>query len=213
MEYKIRSYDDSDFEECLKLVDSIWGFTRIINNWSIGMLFLTMYFLFNLKESTYAIVIEEKGKVIGFLFARITSEQKLCTKHTTFLAMLKLLARFFMSEISFSEKCRYMKMFRDEDKFSKKYIKINDNEILLFAISPAMQGKGFGKTLIGQFINECEKRKKDSIKLITDIKCNYGFYEHLEFVKIGEYASPVLKEFTGENELSFVYRKKITDFV
>lgn len=82
--------------------------------------------------------------------------------------------------------------------------KDKDVEVQLFITDSSIQGLGFGKKLMTDFLNMAKKNKAHSAFLLTDKGCNYGFYDYYGFTKIEEFHSDLLDK-KEESVNGFIY--------
>ncbi len=69
----IREYSSSDYSRCREIVEEVWKFSDVFKPEQLADLFLDVYTGGSLAASNYALVIEEAGRVQGFLFGKCGS--------------------------------------------------------------------------------------------------------------------------------------------
>jgi GNAT superfamily N-acetyltransferase len=202
----IRIFLDTDLQDCKNIVNKVWKFTNVFQSREQAELALDSYTGGSLAESNYATVIEENGKIVGFLFGKYGVRKPLKTKYSGLYGRLSLLARLlFIGKVSLAEKFQYLRLINVHETNRHKAKANRDNEVNLFAVDPNTQGKGYGKVLMEAFIQRCKDEKVQSVTLDTDKECNFRFYEHFGYKKVAEFYSPIQEKYTGTDGTSFVY--------
>jgi len=206
----IRKYEKKDYLDCIRIVNEIWDFDgRYFPN-ELAEFIKRAYFLTNLSKSNFTVVIEEQGNVQGFLFGKSGKESLYKTQYSGFRGTLRIIREMLsVKAVPLKKKLRYLWMQWIHERNRCKILPERENEINLFAVDPDAQGRGFGKLLIGDFIEYCRKQNAKTITLETDQESNYNFYYHLGFKKIGEFYSPSLKEYTGSSGNSYLFELEL----
>lgn len=92
-----------------------------------------------------------------------------------------------------------------------------NNELLLFIVSPDARGLGVGTTLLKRFEAHLKARGARSYYLMTDESCSYGYYDRHGFQRIATYrldeaeTDPVFAAVLKETEAfeSYYYRRDL----
>ncbi|MDC7125446.1 MAG: GNAT family N-acetyltransferase [Spirochaetales bacterium] len=206
----IRKYSDKDYSNCVTIINEVWRFDVIFKPKELSELFKKIYVLDSLSLSNFAIVIEEDNKVQGFLFGNCGYKNLIKNNYSGFAGKIKLIMELLsVKDVSLKKKMNYMKISQIHEKNRNKIEPSHENEINLFAVHPDVQGKGFGKELIWNFINHCQSQNATRVTLETDKECNYKFYNHIGFKMKGEFFSPLQKEYSGSSGDSFVFELKL----
>lgn len=208
----IRRYKEEDLLHCIDIIEKVWRFDDKYKPESLSRLIKDYYLGSSLSLSNYAIIITENNSIRGFLFGNSGSERNLKSPYGgvsgSFRFFINLL---FLRKVSLLKKLKILyhgflhEVRRSRIEPSRK------NELILFAVDPASQGKGYGKKLINSFIEYCKDNNASRIILETDEECNYGFYKHLGFIETGRFYSPLQKDFSGKSGDVFVYEMKMKD--
>lgn len=205
----IREYVPQDFEACVKIINEVWDFDGKFKPARLSTLFKIFYTSSSLTASNFTFVVEENGVVKGFLFGESGRHNHALAELTEvfgyWIFALKLL---LLWGVKLKKKIHYLTIFLEHEK-NRNHIKPRKDEVNLFAVSPSAQGKGYGRALMNRFVDFCEARHTHRITLETNEECNYGFYRHFGFNKIGEFNSPLLKEYSSKSGLTYVYELEI----
>jgi hypothetical protein len=67
----IRDFQESDFGDCVHLVNKVWDFDKHFPPLALSELFQQIYTGSSLAESNFQKVVEENGRITGFLFGKI----------------------------------------------------------------------------------------------------------------------------------------------
>ena len=70
----IRDFQESDFDGCAHLVNKVWDFDRHFPPSELSNLFLRIYTGSSLAESNFKKVVDENGKISGFLFGKVENQ-------------------------------------------------------------------------------------------------------------------------------------------
>lgn len=207
-----RSYLSSDYEQCKKIINDVWNFYDRYHPSQLAELLIDIYINGSLSQSNFAIVIEESNLVQGFIIGRSSNSTNYKNHYSGFLGMLNFAFKMItLKSISLKEKLKYLFVLVQHEKNKYLAVKNRKNEVNLFAVSPMAQGKGYGKLLMEEFVNECKRNKVKRITLDTDKSSNYKFYNHFGFVKIAEFYSKQQEMFSGNDGVSFVYELNLVD--
>lgn len=202
----IRGYKESDFEECQKLVNKVWKFDKHFSPLELSRLFQKIYTGSSLSASNFLRVVDEEGKIMGFIFGKIENKRIPKSGYRGFLGQLKLIVSlFFLSGVRLTKKLSYIKIINSHEKNRREVESRECSEVNLFVVDSNSQGKGWGKKLINEFIETCRKENINRIVLETDSESNFGFYQHIGFKIKGSFYSPLLKEFTGNTGNTSIY--------
>ena len=213
----IREYQNSDFDDCVKLVDKVWGFNKHFDSPGLSQLHQKEYTGGSISESNFLRVVEENGQIAGFFFGRIENKKIPRSQYSNILEQLKFLLNLFgIPKLKFRKKLAYFfnsiyhtiiyDLNTRKHEINRRVVESKkSSEVVLFVVDPECQGKSYGKRLINDFIEACKNEKVKRIVLETDMECNYGFYEHLGFKVNSSFHSPLLQEYSGEAGETFIY--------
>ncbi len=206
----IRDFHENDFPHCARLVDRVWHFTERFKPANLADIYTKIYTASSLAESNFYRVVEEGGTVKGFLFGKCGSRSLFGKAVKSSVSPAKLFLRFlFLNKVPLKRKLSFLRKIAQHDKNRENVEPHYENEVNLFVVDPGSQGKGYGRTLMMNFIKFCKERKAYRITVETDAESNYGFYEHLGFSLLGTFFSPVQLEYSGTSGESFVYELKL----
>ncbi|CAF1145129.1 unnamed protein product [Adineta steineri] len=185
MKLEFIKYKSIYLKSCAKLIKETWTIDDELINPSQSR-HLYYYYIRNCVDNsiyTQLIIDKETENVLGILFGSNQNQ-------TTYKSSIKNFRNFLIlfKHIIFGHlgkrfiALKYMKDTLDLDKCIEKYCENFDSELNLFVLSKELQGQGYGKQLMNNFIEFCKIQGKiHNIFLWTDISCNYGFYEHYGF--------------------------------
>ncbi len=208
----IREYCSSDYSRCREIVDEVWRFSDVFKPEQLADLFLDVYTGGSLAASNYALVIEDAGSVQGFLFGKCGSGRTIRTRYSGLRGNLRFLWQLVtIKGLTWKTRTEYMARVNEHEVNRLRAEMHRDNEVQLFAVSPASQGKGYGKALMEAYIQECKRMNVKRVTLDTDTESNYVFYEHFGFKRIAEFYSPIQELYSGTDGSSFVYELNLEE--
>ena len=207
----IRPYQDDDYEACLDIVDQAWDFAGRLQPESLADFGIRLYTIGSLAESNYAVVVEEAGRAVGFLFGRAGSTMKYRTPYSGLRGRLRLLREFVsLGGLTTGEKWRwFLAINRHQTNRTKLGVRIKD-EVTLFAVAATARGKGYGGELMASFVEHCRQLGIERIVVETDSDSSYGFYDSFGFEVVGEFDSPMNELFVGSSSRSWLYVLDLT---
>lgn len=206
----LRTYTDRDFAACVALVNTVWNFDARFKPPALSALFKEMYVGVSLAASNFYQVVEEDGRVVGFLFAKGGAGS---LYHNAYSGLTGI-ARFFYRLLTLRgapmrRKVYYAGIIVQHEWNRRAVEATRANEAHLMAVDPSAQGKGYGRLLMDAYIAHCRAAQIGRITLETDRESNYGFFEHYGFTVKGEFYSPLQHAYTGTSGQSFVYELKL----
>lgn len=143
--------------------------------------YLNMY----LSEADYKMVAKDDDKVVGFIFGNIKNapfKQRVISKIKLFFYGIYML-------FSYPGR-RGLKITFITDKVNNKLLKpfkkTHKNELILFIVDDAYQGKGIGSTLEKMYTTCLKENGIKDVYLFTDTYSNYEYYEHRGYTRKGE---------------------------
>lgn len=83
-----------------------------------------------------------------------------------------------------------------------------DAYVCLFVVRSSLHGLGWGKKLMDNYARKAAMYGCPRLYLWTDKGCNYRFYDHSGFKRIGAISSPLLTD-PGAEANGFIYVKDI----
>jgi ribosomal protein S18 acetylase RimI-like enzyme len=206
----IRDFGPTDFDGCAELVDKVWEFHNHFSPQQLAEFFKRLYTGGSLSESNVNKVVEEKGKVVGFLFGKIAGLKTYKNEFSGFGGQFRVLRKLlFMKGVAFKRKMFYLKIINTHELNRRAVEPRDGSEVNLFVVYPGTQGKGYGKRLLFEFIAACKEHHVESIVLETDNESNHGFYTHLGFTVKSSFFSPILKEYSRGSGETFIYEMKL----
>lgn len=182
-----RKLKKKDFAAAEEIISRAFGLSGYISDLKILNLFKHQYLYSCLSEATYTCAAEENGKVVGIIMGKADSDYSII-KHIPYL--IKFI--YYNIRLKFSgKKCEdgigdYKRLHEIYAEFSKRHKGEFDGVLTLFALNLESRGKGVGKKLLDGLMNYLNKKNTENIYLYTDTTCNYGFYEHMGFLRLEE---------------------------
>ncbi len=163
---------------------------------------------FTLIDSNYTKLLINNNKVEALFFANTDFNNNLKKKYKRLFLYFKYGFKVLI--------LRKIKPVNNVIKFFKEYKAILNSisdlykelgaEINLFITSKNIRGKNYGKKLLNDFINNCNKQQIKGIFLLTDKGCNYTYYDKMGFRCEKEFYSRVLDKNTKKIN-GFIYTK------
>lgn len=187
-----RKYRDSDYGACERLVSDAWLFEKNFLPKEMASLAGYLYTMGSVAASNFRRVVEEEGKVVGFLFG--LNEKEAVPKHELqrLLPKLAVLKRLFsIKGVRFKEKMDLFKAMGLHEANRAKLVERGRSEIILFVVDPGYQGAGYGRQLFDEFKAYCAQSGVQSIVVETNKLGASSFYEHIGFRHLGDFDSPL----------------------
>jgi ribosomal protein S18 acetylase RimI-like enzyme len=182
-----RNLKEEDYPAVADILSQAFGLHRYVSDPRLLQIIQQQYIYSCLSEATFARIAEEYGQIIGVIMGNARSDYQIL-RHFSFLLRsgwygikMKLLGRKGSTGID-----DYNKLHQIYHIFSKRHKREFDGVLTLFAVNDESRGKGVGKTLLSELISYWKEHKTRNVYLYTDTTCNYGFYEHQDFVRLEE---------------------------
>lgn len=177
-----------DYANIKKIIDEAWNFSHYIKKKDNKDIWLSIFMHTVVIQKNYIQVAILDGEVIGLLCGDVKRRYGYSKnlKHifnTAFIAIRLLL--FSPKE---DRKClrSFLRLQDVQNNLIKDTEIVFDAEIEFFVVGSASQGKGVGKKLLNNYLDYCKSINVINIFVLTDNKCNYGFYEHNGFMRASE---------------------------
>ena len=191
----IRPFFTEDYSACVEIVNRTWDFDGHFPPPALASLFKDVYTGGCLGASNFAAVAVEDGTVRGFLFGKAGRAPLRRTDYNGWLGPWRMLARLLaVRGVSLRKKWFYLHIMAQHEANRRKVEPTRENEVNLFAVDPAAQGRGHGKALMNAFLDHCRSLGIRRIALDTDTECNTAFYHRMGFTPKGQFVSPLQKE-------------------
>lgn len=156
------------------------------------------------------VIVDDKNTVLAMFFAATNTKRRTSTIFKKIRIYLKYYYKVHFKK-SFGEIPQAKKAIKEYiqllEGISKKHEK-RGSELELFITDPSLQSMGYGKKLMSDFILYIKDKGKTNMFLMTDLGCNYHFYENYGFTRVDEFHSEYL-EGKEKDENGFVYSKKL----
>lgn len=203
-----RSIKPSDFKHLAELIDITWNYSSLASTFNAQQ--MSYAFLFScLANQSFTQVAVKNNQPVGLIMGRI--------EETNLKQKLYLLPLFFnLFSLHFTAEGRQaFQSFRRSLHVNKSLLKQTyetyDGELVLFAVSPEVQGEGVGSKLFNNFLHYLRSEGASTFFLFTDTGCTYSFYDNKGLKRTGVITRqmPFLK-----SEISFfLYRGSVSDFL
>ncbi len=152
----------------------------------------------------YDLIVDENDKLVGVLTSAPTRIKVNVKEIGTFI---KLGWNLLMGK--FGHRRHAIKAVRGGFKGLDEVLKdrkLYDREVTLFFVDEDCRGQGLGKELMDTYMAHCKENGVKKIILMTDLDCNYGFYDYYGFKRVNEihceyFAQPE----KGNNGFAYAY--------
>jgi len=202
MKEVLRKYRDSDYAQCEFLVNEAWGFDKIFLPEPLSDFAKCIYTKGSVLSSNFRAVIEVDGNVAGFIFG-LNEHSKRPGKNLIFA--LKMLWRIlFIKSEKPVDKNVFINAINIHEQRKSKLVKKGQSEIVLFVVDKKYQGRGYGKRLWSEFLDQFSGEEATSIVVETNKFGASSFYECLGFKHLGNFDSP-LHEFATKDGQACIY--------
>jgi ribosomal protein S18 acetylase RimI-like enzyme len=188
MEDVYREYKESDYAQCEELVNQAWGFDEIFSSEALASFAKLIYTKGSVLGSNYKMVVENQGRVVGFIFGLNENVNK---PGRNILFALGLLWRLLWIKGNKPEKKNLLDALNIHQKNRMKVVDRGRSEIVLFVVSKEYQGKGIGKNLWSGFKDTCIESGVESVIVETNKLGASSFYERIGFQHLVNFNSPL----------------------
>lgn len=205
---QIGSFRFTDLPKCYEIVALSFGVSEVVSPQVLSDYLAKLYVESSVIESSKAFGLEVEGEFVGFLFGRLPDEPLFKGKYSGVFGKLSMIGELLsLKGVSLVSKWTWLKNGVEHDRRGPDLGK--DCEVTLFAISPAAQGLGGGRSLLEAFIDYCTANGHSDLYLETDRASNFRFYEHLGFEHIDSFDSPIAAVFSGGSGETFLFHKSL----
>lgn len=160
-----------------------------------------------LAASTWAEVLEESGRVVGFLYGRIDKHWNTGTR-----LMLKRSSLSAVSAFITARRKRPLWFLRMIWHIALTELKLylnrphSDAEITMLIVDVAHRRKGYGRLLVERFIEVARAGGASAIMVYTDDQSsNWRFYERLGFTRAAEFYDNMASFWVGRPAKGIIY--------
>ncbi|MCG7985667.1 MAG: GNAT family N-acetyltransferase [Candidatus Thiodiazotropha lotti] len=201
----IRPYKPSDYEFCEALVNQAWSFDEIFEHADLSALAKIIYTKGSLVSSNYRRVVEDDGRLVGFIFGYNEYVGKPKGK---LLFTLQILWRLLTVRGDRPEDTKSLiQAIQEHQKNRAAIVGQGRSEIVLFVVAEEYQGVGVGSSLWCGFESFCKSGNVREIIVETNRMGASGFYEKLGFELIADFDSPLHEYATkGGQACMYEYR-------
>ncbi len=196
-----REYTEGDYDQCEELVNQSWGFDKIFSPEKLSDFAKLIYTKGSVLGSNYKMVVEAKGRVVGFIFGLNEKSRK---PGIHILFRLNLLWKLLWIKGNKPDKNDLLNALQIHEKNRTGIVHRGRSEIVLFVVSKEYQGKGIGKKLWAGFRNMCVESGVKSVVVETNKRGASSFYEKIGFVHLVDFNSP-LHEFATKGGQACMY--------
>lgn len=180
-EIAIRDLQRSDYEVLSKIIDDEWRFNLYSKKY--GQEIATFYLIQCANGSNVAKTLLVDGEPCGILILKEMPGEKvdLSEEYRNYKESLE-------HQVDTFEQCeRDMDEFdRVYNEFASKYKRPEWAELGLLILSDKHKGLGLGRRLIDEARRCASERGMTGLFFYTDTDCNFGFYDHMGAVRIGQ---------------------------
>lgn len=189
MDIAYREYKKEDYSSCEALVNVAWGFDKLFESECLRTIAKYLYTRGSLVSSNYKYVAVHQETVVGFIFGFNRSLNK--DYLSAIWLGLKATIDLTFKKMDKEEKRNFINIIKQHQNNRSKVATDNNNEIVLFVVSPEFQGKGVGTRLWLGFKDFCSCSIKSSIQVETNKAGASAFYEKLGFHHRADFDSPL----------------------
>lgn len=201
MTFKIREYEDKDYNRCADLVCRAWDFESVFQPSGFTELAKSIYTGGALIESTFKSVAVVNEEVVGFIFG-INRTKHRFRLHLKFRSSV-IWKAYRIKHCTPSKRDLIQALSMHESNRSALVPK-KRSEIALFVVADSCQGKGIGKALWDSFLESCKKLNESRVYVETNKMGASGFYEKLGFSHVSDFDSP-LHRIATPNGVACIY--------
>ncbi len=187
MTLEIRDVRKEDLKKIKEITAEAWHADQFISDERIVEAGITLMFISPiLNQSTFGKAAVVDGEVVGVIFGSREGEER----------NYKMLLNDYSPEVMeiLSLKKEEQHVFMDfVQKTNQAYSELIAGKeaefqgcLEFFALSEKARGKQIGKKLLNEFLAYQKEKNAQKIYVYTDTMSNYGFYEHMGFVRRGE---------------------------
>lgn len=186
------------------MMSRTWSFDKHFEGLKKRQTVFRLYLKACLYESDYTdVAVNDKNEVLGYIFGGPTRLNPMQTVKQASLGFNIIKGDLGNIRWAYKVMKNYQKdlecLMRNKDYF--------DGEVKLFFVDERMRGTGLGKKLMNRFIDHCRRRDMKEIVLMTDMGCNFGFYEHYGFKRLKEIHSNLFARPEADvNGFSYSYK-------
>ncbi len=184
------------------MVEEAWDFKLNFQPIELADLTGLMYTKGSLLGSNHQRVVEVNGEVVGFIFGR--NEASFKPKRHFFFGLEALWRLIRIKDLSKPDRKRLINAISIHEKNRLKVVASGKSEIVLFVVSKEHQGLGYGKRLLGEFVENCMASHIDSIIVETNMLEAASFYERVGFTHKANFDSP-LHEYVSKDGQACIY--------
>ncbi len=201
MEEIFREYKDSDYAQCEELVNQAWGFDKIFSPKALSEFAKLIYTKGSVLGSNYRMVVEDNGRVVGFIFGLNENTSK---PRNNIFFRLSLLWKLLWLRGNGPDTKDLLNALHAHEKNRTNIVHRGRSEIVLFVVSKDYQGKGIGKRLWSGFRKTCIESDVKSVIVETNKLGASSFYEQIGFMHLADFNSP-LHEYATKNGQACIY--------
>lgn len=205
MQLKIRTIEEKDIESMINLVHEAW-FKGVYEEIKFEKAAAAISLNKALYNSSHGRVAEVEGQILGMVLSKIAKEEPIYRKfQTNTIENLIELSKHGQDK----EMKRLIDTFEAERKIYKSlFDKVEENydaSIEYIAVSAKARGKGVGRSLIYEVIQELIEKDCKNLYLFTDSDCNYQFYDCLNFKRIASGSIELPTKNGSRNREEYMY--------
>jgi ribosomal protein S18 acetylase RimI-like enzyme len=195
-----------DFDNIIDLMQGTWRFEDTIHSHKTRMRFLHVLLSSTMLTSSWGQVAILDNDLVGFIMGVVKKDNTRLLKKINAIGMIpNMVSLLFLSGEDKNGVKKYLQVPKAYNSMRKG--RIFSAEITLLAVSKKSQGLGIGKRLMNNILNYFQSMNAANIGVFTDSESNFGFYDHLEFIRIDEREVKKSGYNQGQKETIFLYEK------
>jgi len=203
----VRKYQASDLRACAELAAEAWPSRMPTISREDQVDGMEGYMMSALAASTWAEVLDESGRVVGFLFGRIEKHRRAGVKLVPEQSLISMASAFIAAR--HERPSNILRMIWNVALTELK-MSVNrphsDAEITMLIVGSAHRGKGYGRLLVERFVDAARADGASVLTVYTDDQSsNWRFYERLGFRRVAEFYDNISSFWVGRRANGIVY--------
>lgn len=199
-----RDIGKEDVNNIIDLMQSAWRFETIIHSHKARMTFLHVLLSATMLTSSWGQVAILDNNLVGFAMGVAKKDKRRLLKLYSAVSMIAgIVGLMCLSRKDANGIGEYLKVPRIYSAMRKG--RVLSAEITFLVVSKDAQGLGIGKHLVSDLMKYFHAMGVATVGVFTDSESDFGFYDHLGFLKIDERAVKRSGDVQGLNDAKQVF--------